>query len=230
MTGLVFAVLSVVYATPAHGGGVPLDHVATIRTLAARLDRELVLPHPIAIAVRDCPTANAYYQPRSRTLLVCHQLWNERRALYLTSGTDHEATERLLRDSMTYTVFHELGHALHRELALPMLGRYEDVADDLAVLLMIRLGLAEIAGHAAGGHWLRSRQPGYAHDFRDEHGSGAQRAFSIGCLLYGSDPKAHASLLAAMHTPLDKLARCTRDYPDHLAAWRKLLHDHLRGS
>jgi hypothetical protein len=215
--------ITVEYIAPKRAGviGAPADHIVAMRQLVARL--EFHLPHSIKVSYRECGSANAFYWAESHTIAICHELWDERRKLYVATHTDREAIEHQLRDAMTYTLFHEFGHALHHELELPLLGNIEDAADELATIAMIRAGSGDAAASAAAGHRLRARQPGYSHDSWDPHASGAQRGFAIACVLYGAEPARYADLITGMKVPALRLASCVRDYPHRLATWLTLV-------
>jgi putative metallopeptidase DUF4344 len=210
-----------------HTGGVPEDQVARTRELLSRI--ELRLPHVVTVVYRDCGTANAFYSAETRTISICHELWNERRALYLASGHDANAIATRLRDAMAFTVFHELAHALHAELELPLVGRIEDAADEIATMLLISIGAPEIAEHAAYGHHLRSLATS-RHAFWDEHASGAQRGFAIACLLYGADPVRTSPLVTWMHAPTSRIARCVSEHARRVETWRRLFGLRTRGA
>ncbi len=222
--------LVVEYTAPTSKGvvGVPLEHVARMRVLISLLEPQLKLPNRITISYRECGSANAYYRPYYHSIEICHELWDKRRALYTATGNAREAIDRRLRAAMTFTFFHEFGHALHDELKLPLLGREEDAVDDIATLWMIRLGVGESAQHAAYGHHLRAQQPEYTHDAWDEHGTGAQRGYAIGCLLYGSDPERYSMALDRMMIPAPQMIRCKKDYVRRLDAWQVLFGPHLK--
>ena len=217
------------YSPPTTKGvvGVPPDHVARMRVLASFLQAQLQLPNRITISYRECGSANAYYWHSRHAIEICHELWDKRRRLYISTGNAREAVDRRLRAAMMFTFFHELGHALHDELDLPLLGRDEDAVDDIATLWMIRLGVGDAAQHAAFGHHLRAQQPEYRHAAWDEHGSGAQRGFAIGCLLYGADPERYMSTLERMNIPAPHLLRCKKDFATRLRAFDKLFAPHL---
>ena len=221
--------LVVEYTAPTSKGvvGIPLDHVARMRVLIRFLEHQLKLPNQITISYRECGSANAYYRSYDHSIEICHELWDKRSALYTATGNARGAIDRRLRAAMTFTFFHELGHALHDELELPLLGRDEDAVDDIATLWMIRLGVGDSAQQAADGHHLRSQQPEYTHDAWDEHGTGAQRGYAIGCLLYGSDPGRYSSALERMMIPAPQIMRCQKDYAKRLGAWQVLFRPHL---
>jgi hypothetical protein len=221
--------LTLEYVAPTKPGvvGAPADHVARVRVLVEALGRQLRLPKSIKIAYRECGEANAYYWRSTRTIEVCHELWDKRRALYLSTGHDRETIKNRLSNAMIFTVFHELNHGLHDVLKLPLLGSHEDAVDDLATLWMIRLGAGDSAKHAAYGHHLRGQQPSYDVDPWDEHSDAGQRGFAIACLLYGSDPQHFSRVFEQMNTPAPKIMRCKKHYAERLEAWGVLLGPHL---
>jgi hypothetical protein len=221
--------LALEYSAPSKAGvvGAPIDHVTTMRSLFARLDRELRLPRTVPIKYRECGEANSFYRGDG-SIDICHELWDSRRRLYSASGLAGAALETALRGAMTFTFFHEYGHALHRELGLPLVGRWEDAVDELATIAMIGRGLGDAAAHAALGHYMRSQQPRYGHEIWDEHSAGGQRGFAIACLLYGSDATRYGDLAARIKIPQKRLARCVREYPHRARTWAALLRSHVR--
>lgn len=219
--------LVVEYTPPSTKGviGIPADYVARMKILVSMLESQLRLPNKITINYRECGRANAFYYPSTHTIDICHELADRRRGLYRRNGI--AKVDEQLRDALTFTFFHELGHALHDELELPLLGRDEDAVDDIATLWMIRLGVGDAAQQAALGHHLRAQQPNYTHDAWDEHASGAQRGYAIGCMLYGADPERYAKVLEKMRIPAPHILRCKKDYATRLSAWGVLFKPHL---
>lgn len=222
--------ISVTRTAPKRTGevGVPADHVAWTRDLIALLERELRLPHPIKVTFQDCGSANAHYYGDRRAIVICHELWEERRTLYRATNHDRPTTDTRLRDSIAYTAFHELAHAMHHELDLPIVGRTEDAADEIATMWLQRIGAYSVAKRAAYGHHLRSQQPRYEHDFWADHGSGAQRGFAIACVLHGFDKTGVADLMTRMRIPAKALGKCGLDHERRTKTWQKLFVPYLR--
>lgn len=207
--------------------GISADHVARMKVLVSMLESQLRLPNKVTINYRECGRANAFYYPSTHTIDICHELADKRRRLYLQSGIAKDQVDARLAAALTFTFFHEFGHALHDELELPLLGREEDAVDDIATLWMIRLGVHSAAEDAAYGHHLRAQQPNYSMPIWDEHGGGAQRGYAIGCMLYGADPDRYTKLLEKMGIPAPHILRCKKDYATRLSAWRVLFRPHL---
>lgn len=221
--------LVVEYSAPKTKGliGIPQDYVDRMRVLIGMLESQLRLPNRISINYRECGTANAFYYPSTHSIDICHELADKRRRLYQRSGVPKDQLDAKLRDALTFSFFHEFGHALHDELELPLLGREEDAVDDIATIWMVRLGVGDAAQQAAVGHHLRAQQPNYSHPAWDEHASGAQRGYAIGCMLYGADPDRYSKMLEKMDIPAPNILRCKKDYATRLSAWRVLFKPYL---
>src|SRR6185295_9743128 len=94
-----------------------------------------------------------------------------------------------------FIVLHETAHAVFAVLAVPVLGREEDAADQVAAYAATRLGgdFAERMLRAAAFMYDTdsARKPG-EDDFADVHGLDRQRFYNVLCLAWGSDPKRYA--------------------------------------
>jgi hypothetical protein len=221
--------ITIDYAAPtsAHVKGIPGDHVARVRALVELLESQVRLPNALKIEYRECGDAKAYYRRTSSTIVICHELWEKRRALYLDTGTDRETADRRLHNAMMFSVFHEIGHAFHDQFQLPLLGNEEDAIDDIATLWMIRLGAGEAAKSAAYGHHLRGIQPQYDNVPWEEHNNAGKRGFSIACMLYGSDPERYSHVFKQMNVPALPITRCKEEYVESHRAFHALFGPHL---
>jgi hypothetical protein len=216
---LLVLLLAVQYVPPhARVTGAPPEYVEEMRAVVKRVDAAVRMP-ALAVVYRECGEANAFFYPSDHALVICHELWDARRTRYRASGLDEDAVEKLVRDAMTFTFFHELAHAVHHELELPIVGSTEDAADEIATLWMIRFDLADLAEQAARSHAMRSADH---HDPWDDHGSGPQRGFAIACVLYGADPQHRADIMDELHVPAARRAQCASDHPRRLKAWTAL--------
>ena len=82
------------------------------------------------------------------------------------------------------------GHAVNDLLNLPVLGREEDSADQIAGFIMLQFGkdVARIAIKGTAYSWLtfaREDRPVYW----DTHSTPAQRFYNFLCIGYGGDPR-----------------------------------------
>jgi hypothetical protein len=127
-------------------------------------------------------------------------------------------------------MIHEMGHALFDINEIPLFGREEDAADQLAALLMLQFGkqvaMTTIKGAFNVSHHLhaeRLRKNKGAVTPRqeaDEHSIDIQRAYSYLCMAYGRDPETFQEL-ADQLLPRARKANCAEEYKQIAHAFRK---------
>ncbi|WP_277052871.1 DUF4344 domain-containing metallopeptidase [Zestomonas thermotolerans] len=121
-----------------------------------------------------------------------------------------------------FTLLHEMGHMLIAELDLPVLGREEDAADQLAIMLLFLfhedLSQAERDARmlAIVDYWrlesqrprrVEERVPAWATHALDE-----QRFYNIACLVYGSDTQRLDWLPQVAGLPMERALYCDQEY------------------
>src|SRR5689334_11108448 len=107
-------------------------------TLANRLSDSLVIPEDITLAVGHCAEPNAAYEPSDRRVTVCYELVENLNEVFANDPGD----EYLVTGTIMFAMMHELAHALIDVLHLPITGRQEDAADQLATVLLLQQGAA----------------------------------------------------------------------------------------
>jgi hypothetical protein len=209
--------------------GVPPKVSASIGKMAAHLDGALRLPRVMPIEVKDCGVVNAFYSSSRHAITICHEFWDDTLALFKRGGASDAQALELTYGTVVFAFFHEFGHALVGEFELPITGKGEDAADEIATII---LGFTDDGRKAAleGAEWFRTmaKEPDHSNVFWDEHSFDEQRVISITCLLYGSAPDTYAPLMKKMAIPEARLAKCVRDYKDRLHAWATMLESHAR--
>src|SRR5262249_46136168 len=133
-----------------------------------------------------------------------------------------------------FVLFHEVGHALVDQWDLPVLGREEDAVDAFSTIFMTEivkrgdfalagaeffLGLDKITGQTGKPSEVA---------FADEHSFNKQRAYSIACWVYGSDPVKWAKTNLQTFLPASRRVRCADEYRQLKKSWLGLLKPHLR--
>lgn len=117
-----------------------------------------------------------------------------------------------------FVLYHEMAHLLVDQLQLPVLGKEEDAADNMASWILLNKHTQEadqaIADAARG--WLLS---GIAYgtrfdriDFYDQHSLDQQRAYAIVCLMVGSDSTAFGPVASEYSMAGDRQDSCYFDY------------------
>jgi hypothetical protein len=208
---------------------VQLLRAAQLPQVFTELGKHLKLPRNITIRVQggqDGP----YYNPANRTIILNHPF----SALVLNvfqkeypKITAHRLGE-LFAELEYFVLFHEVGHALVDQWDLPVVGREEDAVDAFSTIFMtefVNEGEFALAGadffyYLAGSHQLDEV------DFADEHSFDKQRAYSIACWVYGSNPTRYAFLRQFL--PVSRRVRCPDEYRKLKKAWFSFLRPHIR--
>jgi hypothetical protein len=153
----------------------------------------------------------------------------------LSPAKKKELVEFALGNTL-FVLSHEMGHLLISEMNLPTLGKEEDAADSFAVLFALQLKTAfseRVLFEAAKGLVLssyRDKQEGNALAFYDEHGLDLQRAYSVVCLMVGSDPEKYKELAKVTKLPEERQKSCVRDYKTSQWSWETALKPHRRSA
>jgi len=190
----------------------------------------LVLPHDVPVIFDTCGTPNAAYHPDVKAIRFCYEFVDLFGQIF--AGAPDSTEDSFVSGVMGSTLFfmlHEMGHALVDVLDIPITGREEDAVDDLAALIIIFAGEDEslfaaiesfdalAAAHEAGGVEMA---------FWDEHSLSIQRAFTLDCMIYGSDPETYAGLVHPDRLPEARAVRCPHEYAQKEEAWDRLLSDY----
>jgi Putative metallopeptidase len=193
---------------------------------------------------KSCVYPNSYYDGRG-TLHLCYSwfymLENQASHEVVRSpGTPFTAKTPGLMPGITrpeviiggtvQVIMHELGHALFDIQEIPLFGREEDGADQIAALVMLQFGkdvaLTTIKGTYNVWHHLNARnllltggkvRPGQE---ADEHSISIQRAYNFLCMAYGKDPAAFEEL-ADLWLPRIRKSSCDSEYKQAALAFKK---------
>jgi hypothetical protein len=217
----------IVTPTKTKGAGAPKEFEEYLAKTLAKLDKHLLLPRALPIMFVDCGQANAFYAPMEHNIRICHELFDALLEVFTKAGLDDKKAREVLIGAITFTFFHEFGHALVGELGLPITGKSEDAADEISVLMLIALGEKKAAFD--GGYWFQAMvKSGHKNPFWDAHSFDQQRAVDIWCLLYGADGKTYGPFMKQLGVPDDRLATCAADYAARKKSWGTLLDAHVR--
>lgn len=125
---------------------------------------------------------------------------------------------RFAYNNSLFVLYHEVAHLLFHQLDLPILGREEDAADNMATwtLLNMRTKAADRALADAAEGWILS---GIAYDSGGDEGDYAaghsldkQRAYQIVCLMVGMDETAFRPIANEYRMERDRQDSCHWDY------------------
>lgn len=130
------------------------------------------------------------------------------------------------------TFYHELGHGLIDVLHIPVLGKEEDAADTLSVILMNDVwdeeSATQILTSDATAYALAAADPNAALNdsaMADVHSLDIQRYYAVVCLFYGANPEVRKQLAVDLQLPAEKLDSCPGEYQQAADAWSAVLKD-----
>jgi len=125
---------------------------------------------------------------------------------------------RFAANNSLFVLYHEMAHLLVDQLRLPVLGREEDAADNVATwtLLNKRTPEADKALADAAEGWLLTGvaygSGKYEEDFAAAHSLDKQRAYQIVCLMVGSDDTAFRPIANEYAIGRDRQESCYWEY------------------
>jgi hypothetical protein len=140
------------------------------------------------------------------------------------AGEPSEAAVAYVEGNVLATFYHEFGHALINQMDLPVLGREEDAADTLSLVLIEELWEEEPARNsavAAARSFLLTSEQTNEEDIQywDVHDLDIQRYYTHICLFYGANPEKRADLVKEFDLPEDRAEGCAEEYQLAAASW-----------
>jgi hypothetical protein len=189
---------------------------------------------PFGFKLAGCDgDANASYDSDDRTITVCYEYVEE---------VSKFAPRKVTRDGITpedavvgpvvETFLHEAAHALFDVFHIPILGREEDAADQVAAFALLQLP-DDIARRMIGGvaqnlaTEAKQDRRSRVKAFSDEHGLPQQRFYNLLCMAYGAKPELFADFVKQGHLPKDRAEGCDDEYEQVEYAVSTLLGPHM---
>ncbi|MEO6298218.1 MAG: DUF4344 domain-containing metallopeptidase [Paracoccaceae bacterium] len=143
---------------------------------------------------------------------------------------DDEAEADFIANEVIATFYHELGHGLIDVLGIPVLGKEEDAADTLSVILMNDVweedAASAILTSDATAYAMNAADPNLEPNessMADVHSLDIQRYYSVVCLFYGANPEKRKQLAIDLELPTEKLDSCPWEYQQAADAWSAVL-------
>jgi hypothetical protein len=189
------------------------------------------LPRVLTLKAASCDEPNAWFDSDTDVVTFCYELVEE----FVQSAKKTErfglTPEQAVVGPFAFIVLHETAHAIFALLKIPILGREEDAADQVAILSVLRLGgnFAERMLRAAAFMYdsdARARKV-TEDDYADVHGLDRQRYYNVLCLAWGSDPKQYAFAKELGHLPDDRAELCSDEFVQVRYAVQKLIRKHV---
>ena len=201
--------------------------------LVEGINDTLALPRDIQVFVEEETPGPAYF-PDFNEIVMPPEFVDLVFTVFEESGLveGFEDTRDLTLATLAFVFMHEVGHALTAELDLPITGREEDAADQLATVIVTSAGEdaggIAIAAATLFGLFGADREQFEEADFWDEHSLDEQRFFNILCWVFGSDPAAYADIVFDSGIGEDRLVRCEGEWEQISSSWETLLAPHVK--
>jgi hypothetical protein len=194
------------------------------------LNNRFQMPKNIPIKLTECDEVNAFYSPGEGSISFCYEMLAYLANAFVRDGVWTQEQQEDVLGAVRFILMHEIGHALVDLLDLPVTGREEDVADQLAVVMLVEGGEKGANAALAGASALQPASTSFDDtDFADEHSLGPVRLFNVACWIYGSEPRKYQWMVAQNVLPEDQAVRCPSEFERMSKAWYRLLAPHSAG-
>jgi hypothetical protein len=209
-----------------------LRAVNAVERIAKSLSKSLRLPESIVLITTECGSSNAYYMRSNKSIVLCLEFMVETSQALSQQRAGRfvpDSIERAAAGAVSFALLHELGHALIHTLAIPILGREEDAADQLSAYLLLNGPELDATYAVDGALWLfRDTSTRYTQrHFADTHSLDPQRRISLACWAYGKDPQQYQWVLIDGYLPKERSPRCRAEYAQLDFAIQRLMGRHL---
>lgn len=201
--------------------------------VAKELGKQFKLPWNVRVVVRSTSDSGPYYNPQDHTINLDYGFANF--VLEQVKRIDPSISDFDLGKSVaainSFIFMHEFAHLLIDAFDLPITGKEEDAADQLATIFMTDFvqGGAEYAFDAANFFASLAKSPSSLKeaDFFDEHSLDQQRAYQIACWIAGSSDASYKQIEKLGLFSQERLQRCPDEYRQIDHAWITLIRPHV---
>jgi hypothetical protein len=223
----------IVYGEPKNPAHLPIYERLKKRRVLEDLQEfmsPLKLPQPLTIKMEGCGVVNAYYSSGAVTICYEYVAWLHQIAAKITLSNEISLEDAVVGPFVD-VLLHEVAHAIFDLLKIPLFGREEDAADQLAAFILLQFG-PDVARRTIVGTALLFRQmaeeqvPGTA-DYAAAHGLPAQRFFNVLCIAYGAEPKLFADYVKQGFLPVFRIGSCRWEYRQIAHAFKTLISPHI---
>ncbi|SMP17721.1 Putative metallopeptidase [Roseibium denhamense] len=149
------------------------------------------------------------------------------------SSEDLEELLVFVAGNTLFTLYHEAGHMLVSELALPVLAQEEDAVDNLATVSMLETDTEDmdlLLTNAMVGWFLIAEDTYENLIFYNEHDLDEQRGYRMLCLMVGADEEVFLELAQDLGLPDERIETCAFDYEQASDSWAYATDPYIRDS
>jgi Putative metallopeptidase len=198
----------------------------------AQLLSPLRLPLALRLKFAECGGVGADYQPFELRVRICYELlqFMEERAPKAADTALGFITrsDAVIGSTVSFTL-HEIGLALFDILEVPVLGKEEDAADQIAAFVMLQFGkdVARTTINGAAFAWATMASEEGKPSFSDVQSTPQQRLYTFSCIAYGSDPSTFQDYIEKGLLPKARAPNCKTEYEQVKLAFGKTILPHV---
>jgi Putative metallopeptidase len=207
-----------------------------LEELAADINQTLKLPYDVPLHGSQCDTPNAFWSPSQKSITICYEDADLSQQIFVKAGDPDPDASAIGSEDATF--YHEAGHMAVTIYDLPVTGREEDAADQLAAYILLTPGdngkvdaesVQSVKDFARTFEaYAAARGELGAAAMADEHSLDMQRVYNLQCWIYGSNPDANADVVSSGGLPEDRAVRCPDEWKKLDHAWSTLLDDYWK--
>jgi Putative metallopeptidase len=221
----------------AQNGKKLLQDNKALEDLAADINQSLKLPIDIPLHGSQCNQPNAFWDPNKKSVTICYEDADLSQKIFVRAGDQDPDASAIGAEDATF--YHEAGHMAIALYNLPITGKEEDAADQLAAYILLTPadnGKVDAESVQAVKDFARTfaayaelkAQMGRAVNMADVHSLDQQRVYNLQCWIYGSNPDANADIVSGGGLPQDRAKRCPDEWKQISHAWSTLLDEHWK--
>jgi predicted HD phosphohydrolase len=188
----------------------------------------LRLPTTLRLRTKECDQENAWFDVTDTSVNLCYEYVAALESKAPKTTTKEGFTpEGTLTGMIVSTLLHETGHALFSMYRVPILGREEDAADEIAGFVMMQFGTDVALTTMKGAAWKWLSDDWTSPTYYDVHSSSQARFYNFLCMAYGGNPAAFKQFVDMGWLPQARVPGCAYEYQMAKLAFEKTIMPHI---
>jgi hypothetical protein len=230
--------IDVVYAVPTdkrlletYGRMRELDVLRTLQEFLSPLK----LGRTIAVRLDQCGSVLSVPHERNGPVIVCYEHLNLIRASaprdgYISFDEKRKLTsDQAIAGGVARLLLYETAHGVFDSLNIPIWGRRDEAADNVAALIMLDFGEEVAWTSILGSAWYLAQRGMLGTGFFSDTAlpQETQRFYNYLCLAFGRQPATYAFLVNGANLPTERARRCGQEYHRAARSFRAVFRDHI---